>query len=160
MFWTIFFAVALWILAAWFIINAKKDDWKMLGNILLCLVWIALVIWFLGLLRWGAESLEWVTIDAPDRLGWVFVVFIILLFPLLYWLSIVKEKWWLKKRWAYYKSQKEQEKKAKKQVTKEEKRKKSKKTILWCLKYIGIIIWGAVLIVWLVILIIYLVSKS
>lgn len=153
MFRTIFFAVALGILAARFISNATIDDRKILGNIVLKILIVAWGILIIGLILWVLDSLSSVTIDVPDWVGWIFALLILGLLPFCGWLSNVKSKGWLKERWA---SRKESRKK----MTKEEKKKKRKGNFLWCLKYIGIILGGAALIVWLVILILYLVSKS
>lgn len=160
-------AVALWVYR-WLKFHENPDSFRNLLDVLggmlgLLLIW-GLVLGVVGGvvygIWWYIKYWDTVTLDVPDRVGLVFAICFLSILPIWWWLSQVKEKWWLKKRWAYYKAKREEKRKSKKQLTKEEKSKRSKKRILWCLKYIGIIIWGAALIVWLVILIIYLVSKS
>ena len=176
-------AVALWVHwwlkihedpeSFWNFLDILRTLFKFLFMIGIALGIVGGIIYWIW---WLFKYWDTITIDVPDWLWLVFTICILGGFPLWWWISHVKNKWWFKKRWEDFKSTKAQsvqketikkdeikeakpKKTSKKKISKEEVKNGSKKALLWCLKYTWIIILGVILLLWWLWLLIHLVSN-
>ena len=158
MFRTIAMAVCVWILAAYFIIHAKKGDWRILWGI----VGIVLLIWFgLALLAWVVIWIIYLVKNGlfEDVLNSVSIIVSIAI--LISWIGTIiylllrdiKEKGWFNE-WIKYKKEKRKRKKERIASLKwEEKKMYEKERKDW--KIIIICLWWP----FALLIIIYLISS-